>query len=245
MEPSCMLPDLMSILPEALGKVRHRTMRFRANSGVLVLSSRRGFTLMELMISITLIGIIAVIVAGAMRLGYRSVDAGERKIQSLERMRVSLTLIDSQIQSEIPLTIDEDGSRKYYFKGEKGTLLFPSNYSLWGGQMGYVVVTYSVLPDTQGKQTLWISENTIGTANKNETKLFDSLDEISFQYFYKGPTDQQGNWVEQWTDAANIPEKVRVRLVQGSRELSLVIPMRTKGLLTRQSSQPSAQESGF
>lgn len=195
---------------------------------------------MELMISITLIGIIALIVAGAMRLAYRSVDAGGRKIQSLERIRVSLTLIDSQIQSEIPLTIDEDGSRKYYFKGEKGTLLFPSNYSLWGGQMGYVLVTYSVLQDAMGKQALWISENTIGTANKNETKLFESLDEISFQYFYKGPADQQGNWVEQWTDTANIPEKVRVRLVQGNRELSLVIPMRTKGLLTR---QPSSQTS--
>jgi hypothetical protein len=171
-----------------------------------------------------------------MRLGYRSVDAGERKIESLERMRVSLTLIDSQIQSEIPLTIDENGSRKYYFKGEKGTLLFPSNYSLWGGQMGYVVVTYSVIPDARGKQTLWISESIIGAENKNETKLFESLDEISFQYFYKGPTDQEGSWVEQWTDTTDIPEKVSVRLVQGTRELSLIIPMRARGSLARQPS---------
>jgi general secretion pathway protein J len=202
-------------------------MKSPVNSGVPVLSSRRGFTLLELMISITLIGIIVLIVAGAMRLGYRSVDAGERKIESLERMRASLTLIDSQIQSEIPLTIDEDGSRKYYFKGEKGTLLFPSNYSLWGGQTGYVVVTYSVVPDERGKQTLWISE----------TKLFESLDEISFQYFYQGPTDQEGNWVEQWTENTDIPKKVRVRLVQGTRELSLIIPMKTRGSLAR---QPSA-----
>jgi general secretion pathway protein J len=216
-------------------------MKSPVNSGVPVLSSRRGFTLLELMISITLIGIIVLIVAGAMRLGYRSVDAGERKIESLERMRASLTLIDSQIQSEIPLTIDEDGSRKYYFKGEKGTLLFPSNYSLWGGQTGYVVVTYSVVPDERGKQTLWISESIIGAGNKNETKLFESLDEISFQYFYQGPTDQEGNWVDQWTENTDIPKKVRVRLVQGTRELSLIIPMKTRGSLAR---QPSATAPG-
>jgi hypothetical protein len=193
------------------------------------------------MISITLIGIIALIVAGAMRLGYRSVEAGERKIEALERVRVSLALIDSQIQSEMPLTIDDNGSRKYYFKGEKGTLLFPSNYSLWGGQTGYVVVTYSVIPDAWGKQTLWISESTIGAGNKNEARLFESLDEISFQYFYKGPTDEQGTWVEQWTEETDIPQKVKVRLVQGARELSLIIPMRTRGSLAR---QPSVQMSG-
>lgn len=197
--------------------------------------------MLELMISVTLIGIIVLIVAGAMRLGYRSVDAGERKIESLERMRASLTLIDSQIQSEIPLTIDEDGSRKYYFKGDKGTLLFPTNHSLWGGQAGYVVVTYTAVPDAGGKQTLWISESIIGAANKNETKLFESLDEVSFQYFYKGPTDEQGSWVDQWTDNTDIPEKVRVRFVQGARELSLVIPMRTRGSLAR---QPSVSQPG-
>jgi len=201
-----------------------------------VLISRRGFTLLELMISITLIGIIVLIVAGAMRLGYRSVDAGERKIESLERMRASLSLIDSQIQSEIPLTIDEDGTRKFYFRGEKGTLQFPTNYSLWGGQTGYVLVTYSVVSDNRGKQTLWVSESIIGAGNKIEAKLFESLDEVSFQYFYKGPTDQEGKWVEQWTENTGIPEKVSVRLVQGTRELSLVIPMRTRGSLARQPS---------
>src|SRR5512136_1554467 len=105
MEPSSRIPpDSIPGRSDSPGRARYRTMRFPANSGGPVLSSRRGFTLLELMISITLIGIIAVIIAGAMRLGYRSVDAGERKIESLERMRVSLTLIDSQIQSEIPLT---------------------------------------------------------------------------------------------------------------------------------------------
>lgn len=230
---SCTLPDVAPAPDDPLKRARHRTTRFPANSGMPFLCSRRGFTLLELMISITLIGIIVLIVAGAMRLGYRSVDAGERKIESLERMRASLTLIDSQIQSEIPLTIDEDGSRKYYFKGEKGSLMFPSNHSLWGGQMGYVLVTYTVVPDERGKQTLLISEGIIGVENRNEATLFESLDEISFQYFYKGPTDQQGSWVEQWTDNTDVPEKVRVRVVQGTSELSLVIPMRARGSLAR------------
>jgi len=236
---ACTSPDPVPGRPDPPGRTGLHAMRSPVNSVLPVLVSRRGFTLLELMISITLIGIIALVVAGAMRLGYRSVDAGERKVESLERLRSSLTLIDSQIQSEIPLTIDEDNSRKYYFKGEKGTLQFPSNCSLWSGQAGYVVVTYSVVPDERGKQALWISESIIGAENaenKVAAKLFESLDQISFQYFYKGPTDQEGKWVEQWTEDTDIPEKVNVRLVQGTWELSLVIPMRTRGSLTRQPS---------
>src|SRR3989337_1653647 len=61
-------------------------------------SRSAGFTLLDLIISITIIGIMVLIIAGATRLGFRSVDAGEKKIESLERMRSSLSLISSQIQ---------------------------------------------------------------------------------------------------------------------------------------------------
>src|SRR3989337_2471377 len=67
-----------------------------------------GFTLLELLISIVMLGIIMVILVGALRLGFRSVESGEKKIESFERMRVSLSIIDSQIQSQIPLTYQNE-----------------------------------------------------------------------------------------------------------------------------------------
>lgn len=196
-----------------------------------------GFTLLELMISIALIGVIVLILTGAMRLGFRSVDAGEKRIETLERMRVSLNTLDAQIQSQIPITyVDEDGSTKYYFKGEATEMVFTTNYSLWNGQMGYVLVHYSVVPDGFGKQSLMISENTVGMAAAREAKLFESYDRISFEYFYKAPTDEQGSWVQQWSDDADIPEKVRMSLVRGTEDLSMIIPMRARGTLSQQPS---------
>jgi len=192
-----------------------------------------GFTLLELVISITIIGIIVLIIAGATRLGFRSVDAGEKKIESLERMRSSLSLINSQIQSEIPLTVDEDGSRKYYFKGNREFLQFSTNYSLTGGERGYVLAAYRIASDDRGKKVLYLTENGIGMANGTETKLLDAFDEISFEYFYKDPTAEQGNWVQQWTDETTMPEKIRVHLVEGIKDLSLIIRMRSRGSLTR------------
>lgn len=198
----------------------------------------RGFTLLELTISITLIGIIVLIIAGATRLGFRSVDSGERKIESLERLRSSLNIIDSQIQSEIPLTYDDNGVRKYYFKGEKGFMQFTTNYSVWSGQMGYVLATYTVTSNVSGKQVLNVSENTVGIESKREAKLLDSFNEIYFEYFYKDPTEEQGNWVGEWTDETTIPEKVKLHLVEGVKDLSIIIPMRTKSPITLTSTQP-------
>ncbi len=185
-----------------------------------------GFTLLELMISIVLLGIIIVIIAGAMRLGFRSVDSGEKKIESLERMRASLDIIDSQIQSQIPLTYDEEGERKYYFSGERDSLQFSTNYSIWGGQKGYVIVTYEVSSEGDGKPVLYASENIVGIEGSRVTKLLDAFDAIYFEYYYKDITAEEGNWVEQWTDSSTIPEKIKVHLVTGERDLSIIIPVR-------------------
>ena len=191
-----------------------------------LLKRSSGFTLLELLISIVILGIIIVILVGALRLGFRSVDSGERKIESLERMRVSLSIIDSQIQSQIPLTYQEGETKNYYFTGEKDSLQLSTNYSIWGGQKGYVIVTYRVVREEKGKSVLYASEHIVGVEETKETKLLDTFDDIYFEYFYKGPTDEVGNWVEQWTDTSAIPEKIKVHLITGKKDIPLVIPVR-------------------
>ncbi len=198
---------------------------------VSLFSREAGFTLLELMISIALIGVIVLIVGGAMRLGFRSVESGARKIDSLERIRTSLNIVDSQVQSEIPLTITDDTGTKYSFTGEKDSISFSTNYSIFGGEKGYVNVTYTVVTDSSGKKSLNATESIVGLEESREVKLFDSFDDISFEYFYKGPTDENGQWVEQWTDETSIPPKIKLHLVNARKDISMIIPMRSKGAL--------------
>ena len=190
-----------------------------------------GFTLLELIISIALIALITILTASAMRLGIRSVDRGEKRIESLERVRTSLNIIDSQIQSEIPISYTDETTKKFYFTGERDSLRFSTNYSIWGGQKGYVIVTYRVISNTHGKQVLTSSEDVIGVGGNRETVLLDSFDQIFFEYFYKGPTDEKGDWVDKWPDEANIPEKIRLHLIKGRGEVTLLFPMRSGGSL--------------
>jgi len=192
-----------------------------------------GFTLLELIVSIAIIGIILLIITGAMQLGFRSVESGERKIEAHERMRSSLAIINSQIQSEIPLTFDDEGERKYYFSGESGFMRFASNYSMLAMGHGYVITTYTVETDENGKQILNATENTVGLDNAQSARLFEAFDMIYFEYFYRDPTIEEGEWVEEWTDEFTIPEKVKIHLVKDSRDFSMIIPVRSRGSMVQ------------
>ncbi len=190
-----------------------------------------GFTLLELIISITLVAIIVLIVAGAASLGYRSFSTGERKLNAIERLRASLTIIDAQIQSGVPLTLEDGGVKQYYFVGEQDALKFSTNHSIWGGQRGYVIVNYRVETDNQGKRTLFASEYKVGMENQKETKLLEGFNEITFDYFRQDATEEEGEWITQWVDEEMMPTKIRLNLVRGSTSLAYIMPVRVGGAI--------------
>ncbi len=218
----------------------------RKLTGSIPQNNNDGYTLLELMIAIVLVGFIVVIMAGAMRLGYRSVERGDRKIESLERFRSSLVIIDAQIQSAIPIMVnstgleekpagdkgeqgDKLGSKEYYFEGSNEALTLTTNYSIWGGQSGHVLVEYRVETDENGLKSLAVKEQMVGKENGQETVLFKGASNITFEYFYHDPTEEKGKWVEEWTDTASTPQKIRFHLVSGKTDVTLIIPMRVYG----------------
>lgn len=195
-----------------------------------------GFTLLELLISMTLLGFIVVITAWALRAGYRSTESGQNKIEALERFRTSLNIVESQLQSAFIIkntgtTLDLDFSQ---LKGAKTTLQFRSIYSVWGGDKGPVFVTYEVRDDISGGKALYVSEAPILIPDAaREVKLIDNARDIYFEYYYKGPTDEKGSWMEEWTDKENIPNRIRLTIDRNTKILPLIIPVRA-GINTQQ-----------
>jgi general secretion pathway protein J len=193
----------------------------------------QGFTLLELIISITMIVVILLIVGAAMRLGLRSVDSGERRIASLERFRSSLNIVEAQIQSELPVPMQKTEDKIIVFQGDSDAMQFPSNFSLWGNQRGHVTVTYKVATDQWGKQDLYVEESAVGVAGRGDVKLFEFFDRIYFDYFFKEPTEEKGNWIDQWTTTESVPEKIRMHLVNGDREMSFIIPVKVRDVINK------------
>lgn len=189
----------------------------------------KGFTLLELLISITMIGLIALIVTGAVRLGSRSVDGGEKRIESIERLKNSIEIIESQIMSEIPLSYDDDGNKRYYFQGDKGAVQFATTYSIWGNQKGYVLTSLRVETDSNGKKLLKAKESPLIWGNEAEAVLFEGFDDIYLEYFYKDPTEEEGRWLDEWKEEQDMPEKIKIGLIKERRDFSLILPIPSIG----------------
>jgi general secretion pathway protein J len=197
--------------------------------GLRIDKGNSGFTLLELMIALAIIGLLIFMLMGVLRLGSRAVTAGEKKIETLERARTSLNLLNAQIQSQNPLTRQVEGEQKNYFSGSRESMQFATNFSIWDGGSGYVIVAYQVEKDSQGKTILTATENKVGLDDKRTLTILDSFDKLYFEYFYKAPTDEEGKWIDDWTESSFVPEKIKLHLVNGDKDLPLIIPMRAGG----------------
>lgn len=195
-------------------------------------TSDKGFTLLELMISITIFSVMLLIIFGAMRLGYRSIEKAEKTTEFLERIRTTISIIESQLQSQIPLTYEEDGEKRLYFAGQKEFVQFSSNYSAWSGKRGYVKVMYNIEPDGNGRHALYVTENTISIDDSRKTMLLNGIEGISFHYFFKDTTEEDGEWRDEWTETTSLPDKVAVNIFDRSRKISLnlLVSMKNKPL---------------
>ncbi len=205
----------------------------------MVKTSDKGFTLLELMISLTIFSVMLLIIFGAIRLGYRSIEKAEKTTEFLERIRTTINIIEAQLQSQIPLTYEENGEKKLYFAGQKEFVQFSSNYSAWSGQRGYVRVIYNIESDSNGKKALYVTENTISMDDSRKTMLLNGLEGISFRYFLKEPQNLDGEWRDEWNETAFMPEKVAINIFDSSRKISMNLLLSIKNKPSHSINKPS------
>jgi general secretion pathway protein J len=196
---------------------------------MIVRSRQNGFTLLELLISLSMIGLIVLIVTGAMRLSFRSVASGETRIDQLERLRTAAGLIDAQIQSVFSFATAADGTLASSVTGESEALSIATNYSLWKGQAGYVRAEYQIAEGPDGKKVLRLSEHTVGVEDAHEAELLSGFEELRFSYYAKEAAESEGSWKDSWADEALFPEKIRLVMKKQGRDMSITIPLRMQG----------------
>jgi prepilin-type N-terminal cleavage/methylation domain-containing protein len=111
---------------------------------------RGGVTLIELLIAVTLVGLLTMGILFAMRVGLGAMDAVERKFAGGRRVVGAQRVLDQQIAGLIPVQIQCGGPREVpalFFQGERYAMRFVSSYTLEEGARGYPrVVEYLVMP---------------------------------------------------------------------------------------------------
>lgn len=165
-----------------------------------------GFTLLELLISLTITAVIVTIVFGGLRVGLRAWEKGEEDTEFQDRYRNVLSLLRRQIISiYIPpeRRKSEGEDDLFYFEGAQDSLSFVSRRSLLspnhtGGEMnrsGMVFVHYRISagPEMAGGRRLSFFEKNAGLLSLDNSaglpageddfyQLIAGVGEIRFEY---------------------------------------------------------------
>jgi len=128
---------------------------------VRVSRQQRGFTLMELMISITLVAAIATGMLLAMRGGLLSLDRTQARLDQNRRALGIQRILALQLGGAMPVRSGCGGGQMtpFAFRGTVGALQMVSTYSMAEGARGLPhIVEYQVAPDENGTVKLIVYE---------------------------------------------------------------------------------------
>jgi general secretion pathway protein J len=191
-------------------------------------TTQKGFTLLELILSISILSVVLVTIYGTLSMGSRAWEKGERDIEKIQRERVVMNLLSREIKSIFPYKVtpsERDTHKEFYaFEGKKDSISFVSTAPLKGEKGGLSWLTFWV-EDDEGlvvverdalRADIFEEKESI---DKDEMEVLDQqVTAIRFEYYQlksgKTEGEGEGEWEEKW-DAEKeraLPSAVRVEL---------------------------------
>jgi prepilin-type N-terminal cleavage/methylation domain-containing protein len=187
-------------------------------------ASQRGFTLLELMISMALLAVMMAMTYSAFSTAMSAVPRGEDAADRAGRLRIATSMLTRQVRSIVnyPAFTEDEEVHPYFstdlkdYPGAIARFSFITSSPQLNGGEGLAWVTYW----TDGS-TLWMAERAVfsvaavsGDAPEPEAKtvLFSGLKGVSFQYLRLEGGDSE--WLSSWDalDEQALPGAIRVTL---------------------------------
>jgi prepilin-type N-terminal cleavage/methylation domain-containing protein len=193
---------------------------WRMNSGVMTSSSSlnlhdtRGFTLLELMISLGLLGLMLAMTYSVFSTATGSIPRGEAEAERAARLRAASEILSRQVRSVVNYAARTDEDVFPYFRGGADWFTFVTAAPQYRGGEGLGWVSYWV----KGGQ-LMVGERVLFTSATvadddptlaSEAVLLDGFTASSFQYARQEGTDVE--WVNAWDGAEeqSLPAAIRL-----------------------------------
>jgi general secretion pathway protein J len=188
--------------------------------------SRRpyGFTLLELLIAITLLGFILALLFSGFRLASRSWDAVDARLERTTQEEMARAVARRLLLQMQPIRWKKAQDQPIAFVGEPNRIVFIAPLSGQAGVSGLRVIEIAASSGSQGVKpsaTLVLkqaplrhdAENFVNTlSGTKEHLLLDDLSTIQFGFFGPAKKDDPPQWQSTWTNPSELPRLVRIRL---------------------------------
>ncbi|SDT96342.1 prepilin-type N-terminal cleavage/methylation domain-containing protein [Pseudomonas yamanorum] len=177
------------------------------------MKQQRGFTLLEIMIVLSLLGVLLALVGGALLGANRAVLKAQRYTVSLDESRAAQQFLRTSISEALPLDVTEDDSQTNgFFVGAPQRLQFVATLP---GVLGGGIQRFT-LQLSEGELQVAFARFESGAqasvpATRSEPQvLLKNVDDLQFSYRGLSPKGQATGWISNWPWTKRLPYAVRI-----------------------------------
>ena len=195
--------------------------------------SARGFTLLEVMLALLLLGLLLAGTVGAIRTAVHAMHSGEQAIDRTSRMRVAQEFIRHQVSRIMPLAFarDENTNSNFVFDGRRDFMRFVAPMPGYLGHGGAYVQKLSLERGNNGTQLVFRHallngfdpDDAFADAEREPVILLEHIQRARFRFRAMDDRGKLGEWTDDWDQAGRSPLLVRVE-IEFDRETQLAWP---------------------
>jgi general secretion pathway protein J len=179
-----------------------------------------GFTLLELIIALVLLGLLSGVLFGSVKLAGRSTDSGEAKAEAAASMRLAQEFLRTNLEAQHPLRMRKIVDWPLLFVGGSNELRYASELPprVAGGGIWF----YRLSVRTDDVHSPLVLERMIPDlaadappefVNADRSVLAEGIASLKLGYFGRdadaGPSAAP-SWRDQWTDVQRLPLLIRI-----------------------------------
>lgn len=175
----------------------------------------RGFTLLEMLLALTLLGLLLTLLATALVGANRAASKGERYAGRLDETRAAQNFLQRALRASLPLDLaGGDTDRMVVFDGDVERMRFAATLTnALGGGIRLHVVEKVALDGGQALQVRFVKAATAGGGDWGQPQiLVRDVRTLRFSYRGRDERGQATGWLDRWPWPARLPQAVRVQL---------------------------------
>jgi len=172
-----------------------------------------GFTLIEMLVALTLLALLTVLLAGLVTTGRRVAAAGEARLDDAAQLVLAESFIRDQLGGMLPVALP--GAGRIAFDGRRDGLDFVGlpPAALAPGGFHHLSLALKRGPTGQDLVLRWMPLAGGGTANAPPTVLVDRLERVDFAYYGAIDDGSPAQWQEEWHSPTRLPVAIRLHFI--------------------------------
>jgi len=181
----------------------------------------RGFTLLEVVVAMTILGVMMLLLYSGLSFALRSWDAGDVVGRGAADRRIGEAFLRRELGELFPMRWKDSTKLRLAFEGTPDELRFVSSRPAGVALGGLSLVEVKVEGDARRRERALVmrrampddnAESFAPLAGAEATVLIAGVEGVQFSYFGSENDFTDPRWQDEWTFVGRIPQMVRIRV---------------------------------